>query len=231
MSMKDDELIAFLGTAIANQRQIVGNQNNDGSLKTAAVRGVARAAYQRLTEHSKPRFSQTILAVLNSNIDYKNTLAFDLLFRNKKRYLDSDSQAFLQSIVENHLHDWASCDDYCTHSFGYWLVENPSKVACVMAYLDHDNAMIRRAAAVSLVYPAKQGLFLNESLRVVEGLLEDDHHLVHKATGWLLKEHAVFNPNNQELLDWYLTHESSMSTLTRRYSQIRKRMDCGLASA
>ena len=47
---------------------------------------------------------------------------------------------------------------------------------------------MRRAAAVSLIVPAKNGRFLAEALAIADLLLTDTDDLVQKGYGWLLKE-------------------------------------------
>ena len=47
---------------------------------------------------------------------------------------------------------------------------------------------MRRAAAVSLIVPAKHGKFLKESMEIADLLLTDTDDMVQKGYGWLLKE-------------------------------------------
>jgi 3-methyladenine DNA glycosylase AlkD len=46
---------------------------------------------------------------------------------------------------------------------------------------------MRRAAAVSLIVPAKKGMFLDDILEIADILLTDKDDLVQKGYGWMLK--------------------------------------------
>lgn len=46
---------------------------------------------------------------------------------------------------------------------------------------------MRRAAAVSLIIPAKEGKFLEEAFEISDILMADKEDLVQKGYGWLLK--------------------------------------------
>jgi 3-methyladenine DNA glycosylase AlkD len=50
---------------------------------------------------------------------------------------------------------------------------------------------LRRAAAVALTRPARHGLLLDEAYEVARSLLGDEEDLIHKATGWLLRDAGV----------------------------------------
>jgi 3-methyladenine DNA glycosylase AlkD len=50
-----------------------------------------------------------------------------------------------------------------------------------------ENRWMRRAAAVSLIIPARKGMFLDDIFRISDILLEDKDDLVQKGYGWMLK--------------------------------------------
>jgi len=92
--------------------------------------------------------------------------------------------------LHQYVGNWAHCDSLCTGLIGQVLVEQPALVRRVVRWTRSENRWVRRGAAVSLVIPARRGLFLDESLRIAEALIDDDDDLVQKGFGWLLREQA-----------------------------------------
>jgi len=79
-----------------------------------------------------------------------------------------------------------------------------------------DNRWLRRAAAVSLILPARHGLFLSECLDICDLLLLDKDDLVQKGYGWLLK--AVSEAHQRQLFDFVLARKSTMPRTALRYA-------------
>ena len=66
------------------------------------------------------------------------------------------------------------------------------------------NMWLRRAAAVALTRPARHGVLLDEAYDVARSLLGDKEDLIHKATGWLLRDVGVTDRKRLRtfLLEW-----------------------------
>lgn len=119
--------------------------------------------------------------------------ATDVLFDTYERWLGS------------YVGNWAHCDSLCGSLIGPVLVERPRLVKRVMRWTGSTNRWMRRGAAVSLLMPARQGLFLAEALRIAEALLDDDDDLVQKGFGWMLREQAeTHRPEVTAFLEWHV---------------------------
>jgi 3-methyladenine DNA glycosylase AlkD len=75
---------------------------------------------------------------------------------------------------------------------------------------------VRRAAAVSLVVPARRGEFLEDILNVADRLLTDQDDLVRKGYGWLLKEAS--KPHQAEVFDFVMRRREAMPRTSLRYA-------------
>ncbi len=75
---------------------------------------------------------------------------------------------------------------------------------------------MRRAAAVILIYPVRQGKYFEQVLKTSNALLCDEHYLVQKGYGWLLKEAARKFPH--EVLGYVLKNKASMPRTALRYA-------------
>jgi 3-methyladenine DNA glycosylase AlkD len=75
---------------------------------------------------------------------------------------------------------------------------------------------VRRAAAVSLVRLAARGLSLDAAYAVANALLADEHDLIHKATGWLLREAG--RTDRTRLERYLLGHGPAVPRTALRYA-------------
>lgn len=121
-------------------------------------------------------------------------------------------ERWLSTRVDN----WAHCDDLCNHSVGGLLALFPEAVERTVPWLNSPNRWLRRAAAVSLVFPARYGLYLHHVLRVADVLLLDEDDLVRKGYGWMLKEASKAWP--REVLEFILPRRGRMPRVALRYA-------------
>lgn len=119
---------------------------------------------------------------------------------------------WLSTRVDN----WAHCDVLCTKCLGELFAPRPELLDQTTPWLTSQNRWLRRGAAVSLVPPARRGLFLERVFRVADALLEDEDDLVRKGYGWMLKEAS--KPWPQEVLDFVLTRRRRMPRVALRYA-------------
>ena len=75
---------------------------------------------------------------------------------------------------------------------------------------------MRRAAAVSLIIPAKHGGFLNDAIGIADLLLTDKDDMVQKGYGWLLKEAS--RKHQTAVFDYVMKHKSVMPRTALRYA-------------
>ena len=92
----------------------------------------------------------------------------------------------------------------------------PKQVDTLMAWAKSPNRWLKRAAAVTLIVPAKKGLFLAESLKISDLLLTDTDDLVQKGYGWLLK--AQTEKHSTEILTYVIKNKSTMPRTALRYA-------------
>lgn len=90
--------------------------------------------------------------------------------------------------LAKHCTDWATTDTLCGEVIGPLLVANPERAADLRPWRSSRNLYVRRASAVALIPLARKGLALDEAYAAARALGSDDHHLLQKAAGWLLRE-------------------------------------------
>ncbi|MCP3940955.1 MAG: DNA alkylation repair protein [Desulfobacteraceae bacterium] len=194
----------------------------ENKIKTPILRSLGSSLAGEFKGSDKDTIECLILAILRSNFKGNYTIAFEIMKRNKKLFLDENSEYIMIEIMNNHINDWVACDDFSTHSYAYWLEKNPSKVAHATKFAQSKNAMVRRACAVSFIYAAKKGMFISESLRSIEPILSDEHYLVQKAIGWLLKEHLKHGTMSKVVLKWCQEREHHLSNIVKTYCSYKE---------
>ncbi|MFH1445074.1 MAG: DNA alkylation repair protein [Nanoarchaeota archaeon] len=171
-----------------------------------------------LKEIKKLSFEQTAELcekLLKSGWFEETSVAFAFMYSHRKEFKESTIDLF-EEWIEKYVHNWAHCDDFCTHTIGFLLEKYPLLVNRVFSWTDSKNRWMKRASAVSYVIPAKNSHFLKEILQTAEKLLYDEDDLVRKGVGWMLKEYANHNP--KPIIEFVDKYKKTMPRTTLRYA-------------
>jgi 3-methyladenine DNA glycosylase AlkD len=79
-----------------------------------------------------------------------------------------------------------------------------------------ENRWLKRASAVSLIVPAKKGLFLQDAFEICNVLLIDGDDMVQKGYGWLLKEES--RKHQKAVFNYVVKNRSVMPRTALRYA-------------
>jgi 3-methyladenine DNA glycosylase AlkD len=92
----------------------------------------------------------------------------------------------------------------------------PDLISKTRKWAKSENRWFRRAAAVSLIVPVRDGLLLKEVFRTADILLTDDDDMVQKGYGWMLKEAGNVFPD--EVFAYVMKHKAVMPRTALRYA-------------
>lgn len=123
---------------------------------------------------------------------------------------------FYLSILDRG-NNWDLVDLVAPKILGDWIVRNPSEAAILdeLAAMD-GHLWHQRVAIVATMAPVRKGRH-DDTLRIAGKLLDHPHDLIHKATGWLLRE--VGKHGGMELLLEFLdNHAAEMPRTMLRYA-------------
>jgi 3-methyladenine DNA glycosylase AlkD len=142
-------------------------------------------------------------------------VAFEWAYRLHKEYEPGDFP-MLERWLQKYVNNWAKCDTLCNHTIGAFVEQHPQFISNLKQWALSDNRWLRRAAAVTLIIPAKKGKFLNDIFVISDTLLTDEDDLVQKGCGWLLKDAGILH--RQEIFDYVMKNRRSMPRTTLRYA-------------
>jgi 3-methyladenine DNA glycosylase AlkD len=129
---------------------------------------------------------------------------------------DEIQERVFEHWVNDYVSNWAACDTLCNHTVGEFVMRYPEFLQRLRQWAGSSNRWTRRAAAVSLIIPARKGLFLPELFRIADILLKDKEDLVQKGYGWMLK--AASEAHQEDVFDYVMRRKSVMPRTALRYA-------------
>ncbi|HPZ91386.1 MAG TPA: DNA alkylation repair protein [Bacillota bacterium] len=183
---------------------------------TAEVRKVSAQFFHRVKDEDL----DTVLAVCEELLAQRKrqfrVVAFDWAFRMRKHYT-RDTWPVFERWLKEYVRGWGDCDDFCTHAFGELLAQYNDLFARVIPWTEHPDFWVRRAAAVILIYPVRKQRALGlDPFLIADRLMHDEHYLVLKGYGWLLKEVSRYE---EDAVAAYLArHRPHMPRIAFRYA-------------
>jgi 3-methyladenine DNA glycosylase AlkD len=121
-----------------------------------------------------------------------------LLSRYRKRF-DPDLLRTVKSwITSGYCDNWAVTDGISTLIIAPLIRSFPGLISSTKSWISSDNLWLRRSVLVSLVPAARKGEQLDEAYAVAASQLGSRDDLIHKATGWLLREAGKTDPSRLE---------------------------------
>lgn len=133
----------------------------------------------------------------------------------RKDYVPEDFKLF-EDWLGKYVSNWATCDTFCNHTVGEFLEKYPQFLPHLKSWAISENRWMRRGAAVSLIIPAKNGMFLKEIVEIADLLLLDQDDLVQKGYGWMLK--AASQRHQEEVFEFVMKHKLEMPRTALRYA-------------
>jgi 3-methyladenine DNA glycosylase AlkD len=184
-------------------------------VKTPTVRKIASKYYKEIKNLGIDAILDLCEELLETRISEHKTIAFQWAFRCRREYQPQHFEV-LESWLERYVDSWGSCDDLCTHSLGAFFVEYPELVPRVREWCLSQNRWFRRASAVSLIYGARRGRYLDHMFEVADSLLTDSDDMVQKGCGWMLK--VASETYQQEVFEYVIRNKKSMPRTVLRYA-------------
>ncbi|WP_259134552.1 DNA alkylation repair protein [Methanosalsum natronophilum] len=179
------------------------------------VTKMAKKYFNLVSEKSKNEIYSYCEELLISDYLEESFIAFKWAYSLKDQYEPEDFAVF-ERWIGDYVNNWAKCDTLCNHTIGTFIQMYPQYIDSLKNWASSQNRWYRRAAAVSLIVPARKGEFFNEILEIADMLLTDDDDLVRKGYGWMLKEAS--REHQQEIFEYVMQHKKIMPRTSLRYA-------------
>jgi 3-methyladenine DNA glycosylase AlkD len=184
-------------------------------VKTAIVRKISRKYFNQVTKLSKDQIYSLCEDLFGSGYIEESFIACEWSYEIRARYEEKDFVRF-EGWIERYVDNWATCDTLCNHTVGAFIEKYPKYACLLKKWAKSRNPWMRRAAAVSLIIPAKKGEFLDKVFEISDILIGDEEDLVQKGYGWLLKEES--RTHQKEVFEYIMKNRQEMPRTALRYA-------------
>ena len=184
-------------------------------VKVPLVNKISKEFFTSIKELPKNEIFSLCEALWKSGYSEESYIACNWSYYIHTQYQPEDFAVF-EKWVNSYVNNWASCDTLCNHTVGTFLEMYPDYISRLKEWARSDNRWTKRAAAVTLIIPARKGLFLQDIFEIADILLYDPDDLVQKGYGWMLKAASEAHP--EEVFDYVMSKKATMPRTSLRYA-------------
>ena len=132
-----------------------------------------------------------------------------------KKTTEARKKELFDLYIKRHdrINTWDLVDRSAPYVVGGYLFDKSRKVLYKLAR--SKKMPERRTSIVSTGYFIRQG-DIEDTFKIAEMLIDDEHDLIHKATGWMLR--AAGDVDREKLLGFLDKYSASMPRVTLRYA-------------
>ncbi|MFA5014389.1 MAG: DNA alkylation repair protein [Actinomycetota bacterium] len=184
-------------------------------VKTAVVGKIGKEYFKAIKDKKKPEIFILCEKLWQSGYLEESGIACNWSYYIHKDYKPEDFKVF-EKWVNYYVSNWASCDVLCNHTIGNFIEMYPEYLSNLKKWAKSKNRWVRRASAVSLIIPARQGEFLKDIFEIADILLLDQDDLVQKGYGWMLK--VASQAHQREIFGYIIKNKTVMPRTALRYA-------------
>jgi len=208
---------------LATSQHFFKEKINFYGVKVPTVQKIGKQYFDRGSFSTKSEIFDVCESLWQSGYLEESFIACNWSYYIHKEYEPGDFKIF-ERWIGNYVNNWASCDTLCNHTVGEFIEMYPEYLASLKTFATSNNRWMRRAAAVSLIIPARKGKFLEDIFEIAGTLLLDKDDLVQKGYGWMLK--AAADAHEQEVFEYVVRNKTVMPRTALRYDieKMQKKM-------
>ena len=184
-------------------------------MQSAVVEQISKENFKTIKGYSKKEIFDICEIFWQSPKIEENMVACSWSYNMKKSFEHNDFELF-KFWINTYVNNWATCDTFCNRNMGDLILKYPDFLSELKKFTKSDNRWMKRAAAVSLIVPARKGLFLSDMFEIALILLEDPDDMVQKGYGWTLKVASQTHQN--EVFEFVMQHKQRMPRTALRYA-------------
>jgi len=184
-------------------------------VKIAVVQKISKDFYSLIQTEPKEKIFAYCEQLWKSGVMEEAIVACNWSYALRKKFMPDDMLLF-ERWINQYVSNWATCDTFCNHTMGAFFEKYPEQVTILKTFATSPNRWMKRAAAVSLIVPARKGLFGQEIFELSTLLLLDTDDMVQKGYGWLLKVYS--QKHETEVFTFVMNHKAYMPRTALRYA-------------
>lgn len=184
-------------------------------IKSATVVNIGKEHFKAIRNLPKEDIFNLCDELWQSGIIEESFVACHWSYAVSKKYTPDDLIIF-EKWIGSYVNNWASCDTLCNHTVGELVEKYPELISELKRWATSTNRWMKRASAVSLIIPARHGLFLQDIIEIADILLMDSDDLVQKGYGWMLK--AASQAHEMEIFEYVMSKKAVMPRTALRYA-------------
>ena len=184
-------------------------------VRMAEVSKIGKSIYREIEALSKESIFEICEELWKSKYIEEEVIACIFSESLHEKYEPADFNIF-EHWLKDYVNNWADCDTLCNHTIGTFMMMYPSYVEELKRWAKTSYRWQKRGSAVTLIIPARKGLFLKEILEIADILLLDQDDLVQKGYGWMLK--AAGESHQKEIFEYVMSKKAKMPRTALRYA-------------
>jgi len=184
-------------------------------VKTVTVTKIAQKYWPEIKHLPKKEIFTLCEELFRADYMEEAFIACEWVYRLRSQYEKADF-AVMENWIAKYINNWAKCDTLCNHSVGTLVEMYPQYAENLKQWARSENRWLRRAAAVTLIIPAREGRFLQNIFQIADILLADQDDLVQKGYGWMLK--AASQAHQTEVFEYVMRNKKAMPRTALRYA-------------
>jgi len=184
-------------------------------IKSSVVSQISKEHYRSITDKSKNSVFALCENLLMSGIMEESFVACNWSYNVRKQYEPEDFKVF-ELWVNKYVNNWATCDTLCNHTVGTFMEMYPGYLSGLKRWAHSQKRWVKRASAVSLIVPARKGMFLSDIFEIADILHNDKDDMVQKGYGWMLK--VASQSHQKEVFNYVMRKKSTMPRTALRYA-------------
>ena len=140
-------------------------------VKSALVKKIATKYFREIKDRDKKEIFSLCENLLQAGFGEEAFIAFEWSYSLRRQFVPEDFIVF-ERWVDLYVDNWAKCDTLCNHTLGTFVEMYPQFIDSLAVWARAENRWLRRASAVTLIFPARKG-------HVSEGGFRDIGHSPH----------------------------------------------------
>ena len=156
-----------------------------------------------------------VLRLLQSGIHEHRLTSMFILTHQFNKGDEETRKQIVDMYLENtaYVNNWDIVDSSAHKLLGVWLLDKPRDILYALA--ESEDLWEKRISIISTFAFINKRDF-TDALALAEKLVNDEHDLIHKASGWVIRE--VGKKDQQLLEDFLMRHYKTMPRTMLRYA-------------